>query len=57
MLDSLIIFIIFLKKIEKELDKKEYLYFFYNMIVFRIYNKHIKGSKNLLILLRVLLVI
>lgn len=46
MLDSLIIFIIFLKKIEKELDKKEYLYFFYNMIVFRIYNKHIKGSKK-----------
>ena len=34
------------KKIEKELDKQEYIDFFYNMMFFRIYNKHIKGSKK-----------
>jgi len=34
------------KKSEKELNKKEYIDFFYNMMVFRIYNKHIKGSKK-----------
>ena len=34
------------KKIEKELNKAEYLDFFYNMMVFRIYNEHIKGSKK-----------
>ena len=34
------------KKIEKELNKKEYIDFLYNMMVFRIYNEHIKGSKK-----------
>ena len=34
------------QKIEKELNKTEYIDFFYNMMVFRIYNEHIKGSKK-----------
>ena len=34
------------KKIEKELNKQEYVDFFYNMMVFRIYIKHIIGSKK-----------
>ena len=33
-------------KIEKELNKQEYIEFFYNMMIFRIYNKHIKGAKK-----------
>ena len=34
------------KEIEKELNKTEYMEFFYNMSVFRIYNKHLKREKE-----------
>ena len=34
------------KEIEKELNKTEYMEFFYNMRVFRIYNKHLKREKE-----------